>query len=75
MAAVIRNDIEMALSRAQALNADVFGLGWLLYRTRYKDWLRVQDRWNEVFPQVSLKLDIRADIRRVGQISRTGTIR
>jgi len=75
VAAVIRNDIEMALSRAQALNADVFGLGWLLYRTRYKDWLRVQDRWNEVFPQVSLKLDIRADIRRVGLISRTGTIR
>ena len=75
VAAVIRNDIEMALARAQVLNADVFGLGCLLYRTRYQDWLRVQDRWDEIFPQVSLKLDIRADVRRGGLVSRTGTIR
>ena len=75
VATVIRNDIEMALAKAQSLKADVFGLGWLLYRTRYRDWLKVQGQWEETFSQVSVDLDIRADIRRSGSIHRTGNIR
>lgn len=75
VAAVIRNDIEMALAKAQSLRADVFGFGRLLYRTRYRDWLRVEDRWEEIFPQIVVNVDIRADVRRSGLINRTGAMR
>ncbi len=75
VAAVIQHDIEMALAKAQSLQADVFGLGWLLYRTRYQGWLQIQDRWHEMFPRIVMDLDIRANIRRSGLINRTGILR
>ncbi len=74
IATVIRNDIEKALTKAQSLGSDVFGLGWLLYRTRYKDWLKVEERWDEIFPLVSVDMDIRVDVRRSGLITKAGAI-
>jgi len=50
VAAVIQHDIEMALAKAQSLQADVFGLGWLLYRTRYQGWYRYRTDGMRYFP-------------------------
>ena len=75
VATAIRNDVEKALRTAQSFNADVFGLGWLLYRTKYKEWKKVDDRWDEIFPQISVDMDIRVDVRRSGPVTRAGAKR
>ena len=74
-AAAIQNDITKALKKAQSLNADVFGLGWLLYRTQYKQWQQVEDRWDEIFPNVAVDMDVRVDIRRSGLVNRVGAVK
>jgi len=75
LAQVIRNDMEMAIAKAQELRADIFGFGYSIYRTRYRDWTRLEDRWDEIFPKVPVELDVEASIRRTGLITKSVTVR
>lgn len=75
VATAIKHDVEKALRTAQSLRADVFGLGWMLYRTKYKEWQKVEGRWDDIFPQVSVEMDIRVDVRRSGLVTKAGAKR
>lgn len=75
LAQVIRNDMEMAIAKAQEFRADIFGFGYSIYRTRYRDWTRLKDRWDEIFPKVPVELDVEASIRRTGLITKSVTVR
>lgn len=75
MAQVIRNDMEMAIAKAQSLQADIFGFGHSIYRTHYRDWVNLEDRWPEIFSRVPVELDVRTSIRRTGLTGKSVTIR
>lgn len=75
MAQVIRNDMEMAIAKAQSLQADIFGFGYSIYRTRYRDWVKLEDRWPEMFSKIPVELDVRTNIRRTGLTGKSVTIR
>ncbi|MGI6165963.1 MAG: Ger(x)C family spore germination C-terminal domain-containing protein [Limnochordia bacterium] len=66
-------ETKKVLSTAQALNSDIFGFGWMLYRKEYKHWQGMEADWDEIFPQITLKMDVRADIRRSGLVAKVGT--
>jgi spore germination protein KC len=69
LAQAIRNDVRLVLEKAQNdLKADIFGFGNLIYRTQPKDWARLSDRWDEIFPQVQVEILVDANIRRTGLI-------
>jgi spore germination protein KC len=68
MAIVIRNEIAMSLEKARELEADVFGLGNIIYRTRPRDWKRLEEKWEEIFPAVMVDIEVEAVIRRYGLV-------
>lgn len=68
VAQVVRDDIEAALFRAQELGADVFGFGNTIYRKHPQLWAEIEDDWREIFSQLTLELEVRAEIRRPGHI-------
>lgn len=75
MAQVIRSDMEMAIAKAKELRSDVFGFGYSIYRTRYKDWKRLEEHWDEIFPTMPVELHVEARIRRTGLITKSATVR
>lgn len=52
----IRREILMALNRAQALNADIFGFGDAFYKKYPSQWRQIGPHWQEIFPE--LKVDV-----------------
>jgi len=69
-AEVVRNDINMALQKAQSLKSDIFGFGNAFYRQHYQKWLEMKEDWPELFAQLPMEVDVRATIKRTGLINR-----
>ncbi len=74
-AAVIENDVEMALKRAQELNSDYLGLGNLIYRKLPREWELLEPKWEEVFPTLALDIQAQVDIVRAGLVTSAPTIK
>lgn len=71
----IRNRIELALRQVQhEMKVDIFGFAKEFHRQYPKEWESVKDRWEEVFPEVEVTMDIEAYIRRPGLITVPGGI-
>lgn len=75
MAEAIRSDVEMGLDKARELKADIFGMGNIIYRTKPKEWTRLEGRWGEIFPQIKVDIEIEALIERTGLIKEPLKIR
>lgn len=61
MKEAIRSDIENALSQARSLSADVFGFGEIIRREYPKEWEKMKNNWDTMFPQI--ELDIRVNVK------------
>lgn len=69
-AEVIRNEAESAIDAAKELKADIFGFGTAFYRNMCCQWERMEDNWPEIFSELDVYIDVRADLRRSGQVAR-----
>jgi spore germination protein KC len=67
-AAVIRDEIGAALTKARQLDADIFGFGELVHRFHPQEWRKLNDKWDRLFPRLPVETDIRCVIRSVGLI-------
>lgn len=70
-ATAIRNEVMKAWHKARDLRADVFGLGQAVGRKYPKEWKRMESRWQEVFPQSTIEVNVKANIRVVGKITKS----
>ncbi len=76
LAQAIRNDIEAALDKMQKeLKVDTFGFGNLLYKTLPQEWKRLEDHWDEIYPEVEVEIFVDATVRRTGLIKNPLKIR
>lgn len=75
LATAIRLEVNAALEKARELQADIFGLGNILYRTRNKDWKRLGDTWPELFPHVPVDVEVKASVVRHGHVLKPVQIR
>ncbi|MBU8880850.1 Ger(x)C family spore germination protein [Bacillus sp. FJAT-29790] len=63
----IKNRIELAVKQLQEeFNADIIGFAEKFHRHYPKEWKKVKNRWDEVFPQVEVKVNVEAYIHRPG---------
>lgn len=69
-AAAIREEISSALSKAQKLNADIFGFGDMLHQKHPTEWNDLKDQWDQLFPSLDVQVDVDAKVRRSGLIGR-----
>jgi len=75
-AALIRNEIEGALDKARELEADVFGLGHLIYRKKPTIWDELEEDWPEIFTEeAKMEIEVETVIMRHGQVTEPITIR
>ncbi|MCQ6278422.1 Ger(x)C family spore germination protein [Bacillus sp. EB600] len=69
----IKKRIHLALQPVQhKLKVDIVGFADEFYRKYPKQFKRVENRWDEVFPNVRVILDVEAHIRRQGSIIEPG---
>jgi spore germination protein KC len=67
---VIRNEIMASIKKAQELNADIFGFGDAVHQKYPKQWKSMEDKWDELFPNIQVTVKIEAKIRLMGRINR-----
>ena len=67
-AAEIEKRMKASLEKARQTGSDVFGLGNLVYRTRYPQWQAIEQAWPQIFSTLEVDLDVEAVIRRHGLI-------
>lgn len=66
---VIENEVMSAVTRAQELNADIFGFGEAVRRQYPREWREIRDQWDEIFPNLEVQVIVDANIQRTGKIS------
>ncbi|MCM3089750.1 MULTISPECIES: Ger(x)C family spore germination protein [unclassified Cytobacillus] len=73
----IRKDFEAALKERvaqtieklqQEYRADVIGFGRRFHQKYPKEWKKVKENWDEKFPEVEVKIKVKAKVRRPGYI-------
>jgi len=69
-AAVIKNEVELALKKAQSLDADVFGFGEAIYQEYPKKWKTIEGDWEGIFKNIDVDVVVEAKLRRTGKITK-----
>ncbi len=63
----IENRVREALAQVQKkMKADIFGFADVFHRKYPKEWNKVKDRWDEIFPKVEVSFDVKVNVRRPG---------
>jgi len=70
----VRDDIEQRMRMTLDIlqhkwKVDVINFASAFHRSYPKEWEQAKSHWNEIFPQVEVRMQISADIRRPGLIS------
>ncbi|MBC7335948.1 MAG: Ger(x)C family spore germination protein, partial [Clostridia bacterium] len=72
LATAIRSEILAAVRRAQAdLRSDIFGFGATVHRSLPRDWRRLRDNWDGLFPSLPVEVEVKARLRRSGLAGRS----
>lgn len=66
----IKTEIEVALKKAQELNADIFGFGEAVYRKYPKQWKSMKDQWSEIFPDLDVEIKVQSNVYGTGNITK-----
>ncbi|MCM1567671.1 MAG: Ger(x)C family spore germination protein [Dehalobacter sp.] len=69
LSAEIRKEIIAALKTAKDLNSDIFGFGDSIYWKYPSEWHELESKWDKVFPDVEVALNINTKLRSTGNIS------
>jgi spore germination protein KC len=67
---VIQSEVMTALRKAQELNADIFGFGDAVHQKYPEQWKQLEDRWDEIFPNIEIEVNVEAKLRLMGRLSK-----
>jgi len=65
-AAVIKNEIEKSIKKAQELKTDIFGFGISAHKGNAKKWKDIKDNWNDVFSTMEFEVKVKVGMQRAG---------
>lgn len=69
LASAVGKEIQGTVSKAQSLQADIFGFGDLLRRKSPAAWREMAGRWEEAFSRAEVQVEVQPRLREVGLIS------
>ena len=64
----IEDEIAGAVATLQQLGADAVGFGQDIFRRKPKEWARLRDRWDEIFPTIEADISVEVHLRGMGVI-------
>jgi len=67
---MIKREMEAALKKARQYKADIFGFGEVVYRSHPTEWKNMEHNWEEIFPEIEVKITVMAKLRRVGMTTK-----
>ncbi|MDR6225211.1 Ger(x)C family spore germination protein [Desmospora profundinema] len=62
----IKREVMAAVESAKKAKSDVFGFGDAVNRADKKRWKKWKEKWDRIFPTISVKVDVDSSIRRSG---------
>ncbi|SDZ67664.1 spore germination protein KC [Evansella caseinilytica] len=65
----IHQEIRKAITKAQELNADIFGFGDAVHRKYPKLWKQLEQDWDTIFPDMEIDLAVETIVRNEGRAS------
>ncbi|MFJ7471608.1 Ger(x)C family spore germination protein [Peribacillus frigoritolerans] len=66
----IEKRLELAFLNTQDKKADILGLGKEFYRKYPKQFNKIENKWDEIFAEMEVEIDVAAHIRRQGYINK-----
>lgn len=69
-AEVIRSEVMAAVTKAQQLDADVFGFGEAVHKKYPSQWKSMESKWDEIFKNVQVEVNVDTKLRLMGRIIR-----
>jgi spore germination protein KC len=70
-AEAIKKQVEATLRAVQRdLELDIIDIGGEIYRQHPKEWKKIEDSWEEMFPQLGIKVNVECTIRATGLMSK-----
>ncbi|WP_126428175.1 Ger(x)C family spore germination protein [Brevibacillus marinus] len=67
--ALIKRVIERSIQLAQKHHSDPIGFGRLIYRQHPREWKRIRERWQELYPKVRVHVSVLARIEHPGAVT------
>lgn len=61
-AEAIRQEILAAYDKSKELNSDIFGFGDMLHKKYRKEWSRLKNQWDALYPTLVLNVDVQTKI-------------
>lgn len=65
----IKQAIMGTLTKAKELKSDVFGFCTMVHKYHPKEWEKMKDRWDDIFTDMILDIEVKAEISGTGQIA------
>lgn len=69
-AQTVKNEVESAIEFAKQNSVDILGFGDKIFHQHPVKWEKIKDNWEEVFPKVSVKVEVESKISRVYNIGK-----
>ncbi|AFM43016.1 germination protein, Ger(X)C family [Desulfosporosinus acidiphilus SJ4] len=67
-AAVIQSEVMAAVTKAQKLDTDIFGFGEIIHQRSPALWKDLENKWDDIFPNIEVEVSVQAKLRRSGRI-------
>ncbi|WP_391209404.1 Ger(x)C family spore germination protein [Psychrobacillus sp. L4] len=65
-----KDSIEKTIKKVQKeVDADIFGFGAAIYHNDPKGWKKIENNWDEEFPDVKVNVSVKLDIKLIGSIN------
>jgi spore germination protein KC len=65
----IKQNVEAIINKTQKeLHSDIFGFGAKIYRKYPKYWLENKDKWNDIFPNIAVNVQVKASLKNTGEL-------
>lgn len=64
----IRQEIVIALKKAQELKADIFGFGEAFNKKHPRQWGEMESDWQEIFPSLQIEIIVESAVKKPGII-------
>lgn len=65
---VIKSEVLNVINIAQKRNTDIFGLGDIIYHQHPGKWKDIEDKWEEIFPEMKINVKVESKISRTYDI-------
>lgn len=65
---VIKEEVIKVINKAQQNNTDIFGFGDAIHRQHPGKWKDIEDKWEEMFPEIKINVNVKSIINRTYDI-------